>query len=200
MTLSRAIRLMILGGLFVIGVVIARACQAPDSAMDRFATGSLRALTSLEAPPVQPNLSFATPEGSVTLEDYRGKVILVNAWATWCPPCVVEMPSLDELQRLRGGDDFVVLPISLDRSIAEIEQFYSENTLTHLPILHDGNYSINARLELPGLPTTILYDRFGREVARLSGEANWASDEALALVDHLIEQPGPSGASIDEGS
>lgn len=191
MTLNQAIRLMIFGALFVVGFVIARSCQGPEQALDRFATGSLRALTSLESPPVQPSLEFMTQDGSVQLSDYRGQVILVNAWATWCPPCIVEMPSLDQLQALRGGEDFTVLPISLDRTLGEAAAFYEANNLRHLPLLHDGEFAINARLELPGLPTSILYDRFGREVARLAGEADWASDEALRLIDHLIEQPGP---------
>lgn len=187
-SLSNAIKVMIFGGFLAVALVTVKACQAPEGALDRFAVKTLSKLTQLEAPPVQPSTVFDTPTGSVTLADYRGKVILVNAWATWCPPCVVEMPSLDELERLRGGDDFAVVPISLDRTMDEIADFYDRTELTDLPIIHDGNFSINARLELPGLPTSIFYDRNGREIARLPGEADWASEEALALVDYLLDQ------------
>lgn len=182
---------MIVGALLAVAFVGVKACQAPPSALDRFAVGSLKKLTSLEAPPSLPSTAFETPDGTITLSDYRGQVVLLNAWATWCPPCVVEMPSLNQLQTLRGGESFQVIPISLDRTQAEIEDFYAANDLTALPIIQDRDYTINSRLELPGLPTTILYNRYGREVARLSGEADWASDEALALIDYLIAQPGP---------
>ena len=187
-TLSNAIRLMILGGLFAVALVAVRACQQPPTALERFATGSLKKLTTLDAPPVQPGNAFATPSGTVSLSDYRGKVVLLNAWATWCPPCVAEMPSLERLQELRGGDDFAVVPVSLDRRIEEIGEWYARNDIDDLPIIHDGSFSMQARLELPGLPTTILYDRQGREVARLPGEAEWDSAEALALIDHLVAQ------------
>ena len=188
-TLSNAIKLMVLGGLVAFVTVSVKACQAPEGALDRFAVASLSKLTVLDDPPTQPGLTFATPDGETTLEDYRGKVVLVNAWATWCPPCVAEMPSLDALQRLRGGEDFAVVPISLDRSMSEAEAFYERTGLTDLPLIHDGNFAINARLELPGLPTSVFYDENGRELARLPGEADWASEEALALVDHLIGRP-----------
>lgn len=179
---------MIFGGLLALGMVVVKACQAPEGALDRFAVGSLSKLTSLDAPPLQPTLSMTTPDGTVTLADYRGKVILVNAWATWCAPCVVEMPSLDELERLRGGDDFAVVPVSLDRSLEEAAAFYDRTELSNLPLIHDGTFAINANLELPGLPTSIFYDGNGRELARLPGEADWASEEALALVDYLLSQ------------
>jgi thiol-disulfide isomerase/thioredoxin len=187
-SLSNAIRLMIFGGIIAVALVAIRACQPPPSGMDRFAVKSLRQLAVLDTPPIQPNIDFDTPDGPITLADYRGQVVLLNAWATWCPPCVAEMPSLDELQRLRGGDDFQVVTVSLDRRMDDITTWYARNDITALPVIHDGTYQINSRLALPGLPTTILYDRNGREVARLPGEADWASPEALALVDYLIAQ------------
>jgi len=179
---------MILLGLLTVSIVAVKACQAPEGALDRFAVKSLSKLTTLDAPPAQPGLALATPDGEVTLADYRGKVVLLNAWATWCPPCVAEMPSLDELQRLRGGPDFAVVPISFDRQMDDAQTFYDRNDLTALPLIHDSSYAMSARLEMPGFPTSILYDRNGRELARLPGEADWASEEALALIDYLIGQ------------
>ena len=188
LSLSNAIRLMILGALLAVALVAVKACQPPPSGLERFSVDSLKRLTSLESPPVQPTFAFNTPDGEVRLEDFRGQVVLVNAWATWCPPCVAEMPSLDRLQQLRGGEDFAVVPISLDRRMEDITQWYGRNDIEALPVIHDGTFGINARLELPGLPTTILYNRQGREVARLPGEAEWDSPEALALIDYLVAQ------------
>ncbi len=177
---------MILGGLLAVLIVGVKACQPPEGPLERFAVGSLKKLTTLDTPPVQPLSSFQTPDGEVSLVDYRGKIVVLNVWATWCPPCVAEMPSLDALQGLRGGDDFAVVPVSLDRRLEEIPEFYERTGVQNLPIIWDKTFSTNSRLRLPGLPTTIIYDRGGREIARLPGEADWASDEALALVDHLI--------------
>jgi thiol-disulfide isomerase/thioredoxin len=184
-SVSNAIKLMIFGGLLAVALVAVKACQAPEGALDRFAVDSLSKLTSLDAPQAQPNLRLTTPDGEVSLADFHGKIVLVNVWATWCAPCVVEMPSLDELQRLRGGEDFAVVPISMDRQMVDAQEFYDRTGLTDLPLIHDGTFAISARLALPGLPTSIFYDRNGRELARLPGEADWASEEALALVDHL---------------
>ena len=179
---------MIFGALLAVVVVAVKACSPPPSGLDRFAVKSLRKLTVLEAPPIQPAIDFDTQDGTVSLEDYRGQVVLLNAWATWCPPCVAEMPSLDRLERMRGGEDFAVVPVSLDRRMEDITQWYERNGIEALPVVHDGTFQINSRLQLPGLPTTILYNRDGREVARLPGEAEWDSPEALALIDHLIAQ------------
>ena len=111
---------------------------------------------------------------------------MVNAWATWCPPCVAEMPSLNRLQNLKGGESFDVVTISLDNKKEEITEFFEKNGIDALPTWHDETYQINGKLQLPGLPTTVLYDRSGQEVARLLGEAEWDSPEALALIDYLI--------------
>lgn len=185
-TLANAIKLMIFGGLLAFTVTGVRACQAPEGALDRFAVGSLKKMVSLESPPTQPGLRFETPEGEVSLTDYRGKVVLVNIWGTWCAPCVAEMPSLDELEALRGGEDFAVVPIALRDTVEQIETFYERYGIDNLPAISDRDMRSNPPLELPGVPTSIFYDEYGRELARLPGEADWASEEALALVDHLI--------------
>ncbi|MGB6228586.1 MAG: TlpA disulfide reductase family protein [Litorimonas sp.] len=187
-TLANAIKLMIFGALLVFAATGMRACQAPEGALDRFATGSLGKLVSLDAPPTQPGLTFATPDGEVSLADYRGKIVLVNIWGTWCAPCVAEMPSLDELERLRGGEDFAVVPVALRDTVQEIETFYARYGIEYLPAISDRDMRINPPLRLPGVPTSIFYDEYGRELARLPGEADWASEEALALVDHLTGQ------------
>ncbi len=180
---------MLLIGLVAATIVIMQSCQGPKSAMEAYAVKSLKKLTALENPPAQPGMVFRNADGDTTrLTAYRGKVVLVNAWATWCPPCVAEMPSLNALQTAKGGDDFQVITISLDRTAAEAAAWLDKKELTALESWHDGTYQLNNAAALPGLPTSILYDRAGREVARIPGEVDWDSEEAAKLIDYLLSQ------------
>ena len=158
--------------------------------MDRFGVDSLKRLQILEAPPIQPASTFGTTGGEeMTLRDYRGKYVLLNVWATWCPPCVAEMPSLNELSKLRSGEAFQVVTISMDRDATDADGFFTKHKLDNLKAWHDDSFSLNAKVRALGLPISIFYDPNGREIARVVGEADWASPEALAFVDHLLERP-----------
>ena len=187
-SVANAIRLMLVVGLLAVFLVIVQSCSQPKTGLDLFAKDSLKKLTSLENSPVQPSMVFTAPDGTeMRLSDYKGKVILVNIWATWCAPCIAEMPMLDELQAQKGGENFEVVTISLDRTAEEAAQWFEKNGINNLPLWHDGTYGVSAKLALPGLPTSIFYNRQGRETARIPGEVDWTSDEALALVDYLTE-------------
>lgn len=131
-----------------------------------------------------PEIRFADAEGrGLSLADFRGKVILLNVWATWCVPCRKEMPSLDRLQAQLGGDEFTVLPLSIDRAgLPAIKRFYEELGLKHLGIYVDASGGGSRALGAPGLPTTLLVDRAGREVARKVGPTEWDSPEMVALI------------------
>jgi len=154
--------------------------------LDAYAKHSLKKLSVRGAPPLPPSTVFTAADGqSLTLESLRGKTVLVNVWATWCPPCIKEMPSLDRLQVLRGGDDFQVVTISIDRTISEPAKFFADNGIDTLTPWHDGSYGIPGELILRGYPTSVIYNPSGREIAVLEGEAEWDSPEALALVDYL---------------
>lgn len=180
---------MLLFGVLALFGVIVQSCNGPKGPLERFSIGSLKKLTALEAPPVRTSLTFQTLEGQdVELSKHQGQIVLMNAWATWCPPCIAEMPSLDRLQDMRGGPDFIVVPISLDRTPAEAKAWLEKNELRNLESWHDTSYRLTGEAKLPGLPTTILYNRTGREVARVPGEVEWDSPEALALIDYLIAQ------------
>ena len=173
-------------GLLAILLVIVQSCSQPKTGLDLFAKDSLKKLTVLESPPTQPKMTFTDSVGNaMQLPDYHGKVILLNVWATWCAPCIAEMPMLDALQAKRGGTDFEVVTVSLDRTAAEAAMFFRDNNIDNLESWHDGTFSLSSKLTLPGLPTSVLYDRNGRETARVSGEVDWTSDEALALIDKL---------------
>lgn len=186
-SLGNAIRAVLLIGLFGVCFVLVQSCQPPASGIDVYAKDSLKKLTARENPPLPPRTVFSTADDKqLKLEDLRGKTVLVNIWATWCPPCIAEMPSLDRLQDLRGGDDFQVITISIDRTKYEPAKFFMDNEIKNLSPWHDGSYGIPGNLQLRGYPTTVIYSPDGREIAILEGEAEWDSPEALALIDYLI--------------
>ncbi len=182
---------MVLFGLVAMFAVIVQSCQSPKHGLERYAVNSLRKLQVLDAPTIQPANRFNThTEDEMRLADYRGQYVVLNVWATWCPPCVAEMPSLNKLAKLRGGENLEVVTISVDRKAEEAAAYFAEHKLDALTPWHDGSYALAGKLRAQGVPITVIYDPNGREIARVSGEANWASDEALALIDHLLDRPG----------
>ncbi len=126
---------------------------------------------------------------ALTLEDFRGKVVLLNIWATWCAPCRKEMPTLDALQARLGGDDFLVLPLSIDQAgLKVVREFYDEIGIQHLGMyLADSTRAMLAFGAL-GLPTTILVDRNGKERGRLVGPAEWDSPKISAQIQSIIDE------------
>jgi thiol-disulfide isomerase/thioredoxin len=144
--------------------------------------------TKRQVQPELPNVAFTDGEGHRrTLADYRGKIVLLNVWATWCPPCRKEMPSLDRLQAQLGGDDLEVVPLSVDRGGAEaVRRFFAANGVRHLAVEVDSSTEAQAALGIPGLPTTILIDRQGREVGRFVGAADWDSPKVIAFFRSTI--------------
>jgi len=179
---------MLTVGVVAVFLVVVQSCSQPKTGLELFAKDSLKKLTALESPPPQPTMVFKLPDGTeMRLSDYKGKVILVNIWATWCAPCIAEMPMLDQLQAEKGNERFEVVTISLDRTAEEAEVWFRENNINHLPLWHDSTYGVSGKLNLPGLPTSIFYNVQSREIVRIPGEVDWKSKEALALVDYLAE-------------
>ena len=135
--------------------------------------------------PVPDEPIAAGGEKVATLQDYKGKGMVLNFWATWCPPCVKEMPSLSRLQaRLAATKEPIeVVTVSQDRLGEPVVKKYFESTgIANLPHLLDNKTRLGQRLLVPGLPTTVLVDAEGMERARLIGPAEWDSDEMIALV------------------
>ena len=125
-----------------------------------------------------------------TLADFKGRVILLNLWATWCAPCRKEMPDLAKLQKELGGPDFEVVALSLDIKGAEASAaFLKETGADNLALYTDTNSASLAALQALGLPSTILIDRDGKEAGRLLGPANWSSDEAKNLIKAAMAKP-----------
>lgn len=125
----------------------------------------------------------------LTLADFRGKVVLLNIWATWCVPCREEMPTLDRLQGQLGGDDFQVLPLSIDRAgMKVVGRFYKEIGIRHLGMYLAEDIRTMMAFAVVGLPTTILIDRSGRERGRLVGPAEWDSPDIMAQIQSVIDE------------
>lgn len=123
------------------------------------------------------------------LKAYRGKVLVLNFWATWCGPCVREMPSLVRLQQRLGGDSFTVIALSEDlKGFDVITPFIAKHELGALPVFHDPKGRSLLALKVLGLPTSVLFDRAGNELGRLTGHAEWDSDEAVVLIRHFLDQ------------
>jgi thiol-disulfide isomerase/thioredoxin len=130
---------------------------------------------------------------SVSLDDYRGSVTLVNIWATWCVPCREEMPQLNALQAELGGPKFEVVAINIDKGGAEkAKTFLEETGAKDLAFYADPTGKLFARLKAVGMPTTLLLNSQGEEMGRLVGPADWASPEAKALIEAAIASAGAS--------
>jgi len=129
-----------------------------------------------------PDFAFTAPDGSdVTLADFRGRPVLLNLWATWCAPCIAEMPTLDALAA-REGDSLTVLTLSQDFDGSKVLPFFRERGLTHLQPYRDEEMQFSLAMQT-NLPTTILYDSDGNEVWRMLGGMNWTGEAAAALID-----------------
>jgi thiol-disulfide isomerase/thioredoxin len=143
-------------------------------------------------PRALPEVAFQDGEGKAqTLAAFKGKVVLLNLWATWCAPCRHEMPTLSRLQERLGGPEFEVVALSIDRAGPKVVRaFYAELGVDNLALYIDSSMKAMRALAAIGLPTTLLLDRQGREVGRLVGPAEWDSPEAVALVQRWIGAGG----------
>jgi thiol-disulfide isomerase/thioredoxin len=159
------------------------------------ATGPLAAFVVKPQRPAVADLAFADGDGKpLKLSGWRGKVALVNLWATWCAPCRKEMPALAELQSKLGGPDFEVLAISIDRKgTAASAAFLDEAKATALKLYVDPSAKALGALQAIGLPASVLVDREGREIGRLLGPAEWNSPEAERLIKAAIAEGEAAG-------
>jgi thiol-disulfide isomerase/thioredoxin len=135
-----------------------------------------------------PDLVFDGPDGAKTkLSQFRGHVLLLNLWATWCVPCRQEMPALDRLQAKLGSQDFEVVAINIDTARLERPKaFLNEVGVKNLAFYADATADVFQKLKqngkIIGLPTTFLIGKDGCEIASMAGPAQWDSGEALALI------------------
>jgi len=150
-------------------------------------------------------LDFKDGDGQVrSLADFNGKVVVLNLWAAWCVPCRKEMPALDRLQTALGGRNFAVVPLSIDEGGREtVAKFYAEIGIRQLPVYTDTSGEALRALGAVGLPTTLVLDRAGEEIARVVGPAEWDAPEVVEFLKAMIAKQAiqlyePSGASLTE--
>ena len=125
--------------------------------------------------------------GSVSLSDYAGSVVLLNFWATWCPPCREELPSMVRLQEELGSDNFTILAVSLREERDVVESFMDEHDF-ELPVLLDPSGSVGMQYGVRGIPTSYVVDREGRVVGMLVGAREWDAPEVKELIRHLASE------------
>jgi thiol-disulfide isomerase/thioredoxin len=149
----------------------------------------LASLLKLTTPPVAPaEIVFTDRNGNQhRLGEFQGHGMVINLWATWCAPCVAEMPSLAVLARALAPSDIAVLPLSSDRGgLAKVEAFYAEHHISALPILLDPKGAAGTAWGVQGIPTTLIIDRQGRECARAEGAADWSTQDAAEIIRRLV--------------
>lgn len=142
-----------------------------------------------DAPQDVANFRFVTEDGTwMDLEGFRGRVILVNVWATWCPPCVKEMPTLDALQDALGGPEFEVVALSIDNAGPDVvRDFFDRIGVRNLNMYVDETMLSFTALRVVGLPTTLLINAEGKEIGRLIGPAEWNDPEMVAFLKSHIK-------------
>jgi thiol-disulfide isomerase/thioredoxin len=123
----------------------------------------------------------------LAISAFKGRGIVLNFWATWCAPCVKEMPDLDRLHALLKKEGIDVLAVSVDRNALRLaKKFYKINEIRHMPVLIDKNRKVLRRLSIRGLPTTVLINPEGMEVGRIVGAIEWNSPENVAFLRRLL--------------
>ena len=134
------------------------------------------------------DFQFTDGEGHAqSLADFRGKVVLLNIWATWCLPCRKEMPTLDRLQATLGGPDFEVVALSIDRGGPEVaRKFFADIGVKNLAIHIDQSSEAGFAIATAGLPTTLLIDREGQELGRLVGPAEWDAPDMIGFLKSIL--------------
>jgi thiol-disulfide isomerase/thioredoxin len=175
--------------------IAAAGCEAATALTDRLkplARGEVAAVNVPNRPLRVPDLAFTDAAGKQTsLADWRGKTVLLNLWATWCIPCRKEMPALEALQQKLGGPNFEVVAINIDtRDTEKPKTWLKEVGIERLGYYADSSAKVFQDLKAVGrafgMPTTLLIDRNGCELGTLAGPAEWASDDALKLVEAAL--------------
>ncbi len=151
-------------------------------------TGPMTTFVFKETREALPDVGFLEGTGKpVNLKDLRGKLVLLNLWATWCAPCRKEMPSLARLQKALGSDKFQVVALAVDKSgLDGARKFLTDNKIEGLDLFADPTAHDGPALKVIGMPTSILIDADGREIGRLIGPAEWDSPEAKRLIEAFL--------------
>lgn len=182
----RLFRLLVLYTALCLGANAALAADTP--ALEALREGSMKKLVfHSETRPLPEAVLLDGTNQERALAEHRGQYVVLNFWATWCPPCRHEMPSLDRLQAQMGGADFAVVTVSTGprNSARSIDRLFADLGIAHLPKWRDADSALARGMGVLGLPVTVILDPEGQEIARMQGDAEWDSDSAKAIIAAL---------------
>ena len=134
------------------------------------------------------NLTFEDHTGKkIKFANFKGKILLINFWATWCAPCIKEMPSLDRL-KLKINDDFDVIAISVDRDgVKKVTDFYKKNKINNLKKYFDVKNFLAKEMDLFGVPTSFFIDKNGNLIGYFQGDLEWDNNTVIEFINYLIK-------------
>jgi thiol-disulfide isomerase/thioredoxin len=186
------LRSLVFASLVALIVMISSAVARAEAAACAAVPDALAKYEASEAAQPDSGVAFLQDgEREVTLSEWRGKGIVMNFWATWCAPCVAEMPALDALRADLAEHGIDVLAVSTDFGGADaVRAFYAGNGIEHLPVLTDARSRMAQSVGVFGLPTTVLFDAEGREVGRVLGPAEWDAPEVAAFLRTCLSAAG----------
>jgi peroxiredoxin len=190
MRYAKIIALMAIGLLAIAGVtVLKESLWLGENASLRSASDVFLRLNAeeLNPPPPAPEFRLKDINGkSFSLRDYRGKVVLLNFWATWCPSCKFEMPSMESLHKVLGNKGLVVLTVNAHESAHEVKGFFQEHRLW-FPALLDEDGDVFERFNVWSLPTTFIIGKKGQLLGKVVGYRDWESDQTMRVLRRLAE-------------
>lgn len=160
--------------------------KADSQELDRL----FRNLSILKVPnvtnPVEINLKNLNGN-QVSISDFRGKIVFLNFWTTWCPTCRIEMPSMEKLHQKLQDKNFAMVAINLQESASQVKKFFKEYKLTFMALL-DETGDVGAGFGIRAIPTTFILDKTGRIIGKVFGPRQWDSQESVALFEHLTDK------------
>lgn len=166
----------------------ANPAAADIAAADALRDGDMKKLGFTDPQPLPEVGLVGMDDAPRALSEFRGKWVVLNFWATWCPPCRKEMPGLGALQTELGGDRFEVVTVASGRNaVPAIEEFFAEAGVAHLTALRDPKGELSRAMGVLGLPVTVILNPEGQEVGRLIGDAEWNAPEARAVLSALMQ-------------
>lgn len=175
----------------VLLVLGAMPVMAQDKKLEPPLNGQMSRLKVLDEPVDLPDIALTTPQGKKALSDFRGKLVILNLWATWCPPCLNELPSLNALQMAMGGDKLQVVAASLDTGGIEVVQKYlSDHNLTNLtPMLDESQMltQMDVLRGVAGVPATLIINPQMKALALYEGEADWNGADVRAVLEYYMQ-------------
>ena len=156
--------------------------------------GDMGVIKMVQALPVEIRLKDLNGQ-PVSLSDFRGKIVFLNFWTTWCYTCRIEMPDMEKLHQKFKNKDFAMVTINLQESATQVEQFFKEFKLTYTALL-DPDGEVGAHFMITAIPTTFILDKKGIIIGKVMGPREWGGKKALALFEHLTNQSVTTTSSL----